>query len=154
MIGNLLEIGMLLCFAASWPFNIRKSYISRTAVGRSIAFELIIEMGYFCGVARKFVMNDINYVLAFYFLDTTEESNPHRFKPIHAELIYEFFRSIPDGADLFVCCDAGESRSAAIAAALKVAQGESDAEIWNSPEYHPNPLVYRTCRETFFDPGI
>ena len=80
--------------------------------------------------------------------------NPHRFKPIHAELIYEFFRSIPDGADLFVCCDAGESRSAAIAAALKVAQGESDAEIWNSPEYHPNPLVYRTCRETFFDPGI
>ena len=91
---------------------------------------------------------------AFYFLDTTEESNPHRFKPIHAELIYEFFRSIPDGADLFVCCDAGESRSAAIAAALKVAQGESDAEIWNSPEYHPKPLVYRTCRETFFDPGI
>ena len=69
MIGDLLEIGMLLCFAASWPFNIRKSYISRTAVGRSIAFELIIEMGYFCGVARKFVMNDINYVLAFYFLD-------------------------------------------------------------------------------------
>ena len=45
MIGDLLEIGMLLCFAASWPFNIRKSYISRTAVGRSIAFELIIEMG-------------------------------------------------------------------------------------------------------------
>ena len=69
MIGDILEIGMLLCFAASWPFNIRKSYISRTAVGRSIAFELIIEMGYFCGVARKFVMNDINYVLAFYFLD-------------------------------------------------------------------------------------
>ena len=69
MIGDLLEIGMLLCFAASWPFNIRKSYISRTAVGRSIAFELIIEMGYFCGVARTFVMNDINYVLAFYFLD-------------------------------------------------------------------------------------
>lgn len=94
------------------------------------------------------------HVRAFYFLDTTEESNPHRFKPIHAELIYEFFRSIPDGADLFVCCDAGESRSAAIAAALKVAQGESDVEIWNSPEYHPNPLVYRTCRETFFDPAI
>ncbi len=69
MIGDILEIGMLLCFAASWPFNIRKSYLCRTAVGRSIAFELIIEMGYFCGVARKFVMNDINYVLAFYFLD-------------------------------------------------------------------------------------
>ena len=69
MIGDLLEIGMLLCFAASWPFNIRKSYLCRTAVGKSIAFELIIEMGYFCGVARKFVIDEINYVLAFYILD-------------------------------------------------------------------------------------
>lgn len=69
MIGDLLEVGMLLCFAASWPFNIRKSYTSRTAVGRSIAFEIIIEMGYFCGVARKIAIDDIDYVLAFYFLD-------------------------------------------------------------------------------------
>lgn len=69
MIGDLLEVGMLLCFAASWPFNIRKSYISRTARGRSIMFEAIIEVGYFFGVARKLVMNDINYVLAFYILD-------------------------------------------------------------------------------------
>ncbi|MEE3478375.1 MAG: hypothetical protein VZQ26_05510 [Methanomethylophilus sp.] len=69
MIGDFLEIGMLLCFAASWPFNIRKSYLCRTAVGKSIAFELIIEMGYFCGVARKFVIDEINYVLAFYILD-------------------------------------------------------------------------------------
>ncbi len=69
MIGDFLEIGMLLCFAASWPFNIRKSYLCRTAIGKSIAFELIIEMGYFCGVARKFVIDEINYVLAFYILD-------------------------------------------------------------------------------------
>ena len=69
MIGDFLEIGMLLCFAASWPFNIRKSYLCRTAVGKSISFELIIEMGYFCGVARKFVIDEINYVLAFYILD-------------------------------------------------------------------------------------
>ncbi len=69
MIGDLLEMGMLLCFAASWPFNIRKSYLSRTAVGRSLAFEIIIEIGYFCGVARKFAIDDLDFVLAFYILD-------------------------------------------------------------------------------------
>ncbi len=67
--GDLLEMLMLLCFAASWPFNIRKSWICRTAVGKSVAFELIIELGYSFGVARKFVIGDIDYVLAFYALD-------------------------------------------------------------------------------------
>ncbi len=60
---------MLLCFAASWPFNIHKSWTSRTAVGKSVAFELIVELGYFFGVARKFVIGDIDFVIAFYFLD-------------------------------------------------------------------------------------
>ncbi len=69
--GDLLEMLMLLCFAASWPFNIRKSWICRTAVGKSVAFELIIELGYVFGVARKFVIDDIDYVLAFYILDIT-----------------------------------------------------------------------------------
>ncbi len=60
---------MLLCFAASWPFNIHKSWTSRTAVGKSVAFELIVELGYFFGLARKFVTGDIDYVIAFYLLD-------------------------------------------------------------------------------------
>ena len=89
------------------------------------------------------------HVRTFHFLDTTEESNPYRFKPVHAELILEFFRSLPDGADLFVCCDAGESRSAAVAAALMRAQGESDEAIWASGDYVPNPYVYKICCRTF-----
>ena len=60
---------MLLCFAASWPFNIHKSWVSRTAVGKSIAFEVIIEIGYCFGIAAHAVNGDFNYVLAFYFLD-------------------------------------------------------------------------------------
>lgn len=85
------------------------------------------------------------HVRTFHFLDTTEETNPRRFKPVHAELILEFFRSLPDGADLFVCCDAGESRSAAIAAALKRLQGEDESEFWSSGDYAPNRLVYDIC---------
>lgn len=69
MIESIFEILMLLCFAVSWPFNIYRSYVSRTARGKSIAFETIVEIGYFCGVVNKFVNDEINYVLAFYFLD-------------------------------------------------------------------------------------
>ena len=33
---GVFEVGMLLCFAAAWPFNIMKAYRSRTAVGTSL----------------------------------------------------------------------------------------------------------------------
>lgn len=69
MITSIFEILMLLCFAASWPFNIYRSYVSRTARGKSILFEIVVEIGYICGVANKVVNDDINYVLLFYFLD-------------------------------------------------------------------------------------
>ncbi|MCQ2085260.1 MAG: hypothetical protein MJZ21_03835 [archaeon] len=69
MDGTIFEILMLLCFAASWPFNIRKSYKSRTALGKSIAFEIIIEIGYFCGIAAKFLNDKVDFVIAFYVLD-------------------------------------------------------------------------------------
>lgn len=49
---------------------------------------------------------------------------------------------------MYICCDAGESRSAAIAAALlRWAQADDCADIWMQAKYHPNPHVYRTmCR--------
>ena len=60
---------MLLCFAAAWPFNIVKAYRSRTAVGTSLPFMLVIEVGYVLGILNKVVRDDINYVVAFYALD-------------------------------------------------------------------------------------
>ena len=69
MLADFLEIGMLLCFAASWPFNIHRSWVSRTAVGRSIMFEVIIEMGYAFGIISHLVEGEVNFVLAFYVLD-------------------------------------------------------------------------------------
>ena len=35
-ICNLLEALMILCFGLSWPISIRKSWISRTAKGKSL----------------------------------------------------------------------------------------------------------------------
>lgn len=49
------EIAMLVLFGFSWPFNIIKSYRSRTAKGKSIFFEIIVVIGYLFGLSGKFV---------------------------------------------------------------------------------------------------
>ena len=67
--GGLFETGMLLCFGASWPFSIVKSYRSRTAGGKSLLFQLLVIAGYLLGIAGKIVTHNVNYVLAVYLLD-------------------------------------------------------------------------------------
>ena len=52
-IVQLCEIGMLLAFGASWPFNIAKSWKSRTAKGKSLQFEIFIWLGYIAGIVMK-----------------------------------------------------------------------------------------------------
>ena len=69
MIYGIFEIGMMLCFAAAWPFNIARSWKARPAVGTSPWFMLVIELGYVLGMMNKYVNNDVNYVFAFYVLD-------------------------------------------------------------------------------------
>ena len=69
MIYGIFEIGMMLCFAAAWPFNIVRAWRARTAVGTSPWFMLVIELGYVLGMINKFVNDDVNYVFAFYVLD-------------------------------------------------------------------------------------
>ena len=67
--AQVFETIMLLCFGASWPFNIAKSLRSRTAKGKSIYFELCIIVGYVCGVIGTFIGGNITYVIAVYLPD-------------------------------------------------------------------------------------
>jgi hypothetical protein len=67
--AQLLEVAMLILFGLSWPFNISKSWKSRTARGKSVLFECFIIAGYLCGVAGKFVSGNVTYVVAVYILD-------------------------------------------------------------------------------------
>ena len=74
--SDILEIIMILCFGASWPFNVYRSYRARTAKGKSLLFLILIEVGYIAGIAAKFMnpvyMAEIGekwYVLSFYFLN-------------------------------------------------------------------------------------
>ncbi len=50
---DLLEALMIICFGLSWPVSIRKSYVSRTAKGKSLTFEIFIWIGYIFGIVRK-----------------------------------------------------------------------------------------------------
>lgn len=74
--SELLEIVMLLCFGASWPMNVIKSWRARTAKGKSLAFLCLIELGYVAGIAAKLLnpaymatFSEKWYVLFFYVLN-------------------------------------------------------------------------------------
>ena len=69
------EIAMLVLFGISWPFNIRKSWKSRTAKGKSILFECLVVAGYTIGLSGKFVTVSRTgtwpYSIWFYLADIT-----------------------------------------------------------------------------------
>lgn len=67
--SELLEALMMLSFGLAWPLSILKSYRSRTAKGKSLFFMLVVEFGYLCGIASKFVSGTITYVIALYFIN-------------------------------------------------------------------------------------
>ena len=53
--AELLEALTIFCFGLSWPLSIRKSYISRTAKGKSLFFQVFILVGYAFGIVRKII---------------------------------------------------------------------------------------------------
>ena len=65
---SILEAMMLVCFGLSWPMNILKSWRTRSAVGKSLAFLLIIEVGYICGMLNK-VLVKFDWVFFLYVLN-------------------------------------------------------------------------------------
>ena len=67
--AEILEAIMLICFGLSWPMNAYKNFKARTAAGTSWQFILLITLGYFAGIAAKFVSGTINWVLAVYFIN-------------------------------------------------------------------------------------
>ncbi len=69
--SEILEIVMLICFGASWPFNVVKSYKARTAKGKSLTFLILVIVGYIAGIAAKFTSSAEPkwYVVFFYILN-------------------------------------------------------------------------------------
>lgn len=69
---NLLEALMIFCFGLSWPISIRKSYVSRTAKGKSLFFEIFLLVGYIFGITKKIIeatggASGFIFILSFIF---------------------------------------------------------------------------------------
>lgn len=55
ILTDILEALTILAFGLSWPIAIRKSFISRTAKGKSLLFEVFLLIGYAIGIIRKII---------------------------------------------------------------------------------------------------
>ena len=67
--SNILEVVMLICFAAAWPASIHKSWASRTRKGKSLAFMMIVYV--LAGLFGNLVSHTAIYMLIPYTLNTT-----------------------------------------------------------------------------------
>lgn len=84
------------------------------------------------------------------FNDIVDCSNVSSFNKSIAGEIHSYINNLqPDIEVLYVCCDSGESRSSAIAAAITRFYDEDELKVWLDPHYHPNPLVYKLLCEEF-----
>ena len=71
-IGEILEICMMICFGFSWPNNIRTTLKNKSTKGKSLAFLLLVDIGYLCGIFGKILTGNIVwYVLGVYILNFT-----------------------------------------------------------------------------------
>lgn len=52
-LATICEIVMVICFGASWPFNIIKAYKARSTKGTSLLFMGLIDFGYVGGILSK-----------------------------------------------------------------------------------------------------
>ena len=47
------EAGMLICFGASWPVAVSKTFRTKNVKGKSRLFLALIMLGYVCGIINK-----------------------------------------------------------------------------------------------------
>ena len=90
------------------------------------------------------------YFICLEFQDTDDPTNEYSFNSVQTKELTRFLSELPaDITDLYIACDAGCSRSPAIAAALLRASHRSDRTIWKNPRYYPNPLVYKAVCKAY-----
>ena len=66
---NIFEALMLICFGASWPVSIWKTYKVKNPTGKSIGFLWLVIIGYISGILNK-VLGTMDWVLRLYVLNT------------------------------------------------------------------------------------
>jgi uncharacterized protein with PQ loop repeat len=64
---SFLELGMIVCFGISWPFNLAKSIRSRSTKGKSLIFLIAIFVGYVLGILHKLINSRDPVIIAYAF---------------------------------------------------------------------------------------
>lgn len=78
--------------------------------------------------------------LVLHYDDIT--SGKRAFNVKHAKQIKRFMKKISKKDTIYCLCDAGISRSSAVAAALSKYYNGNDSNIWNDWHYKPNKHIY------------
>ena len=65
---SLFEIMMLICFGVSWPFALYKTYMAKSAAGKSFLFMTFVMIGYLAGILNK-VFYHFDHVIWLYVLN-------------------------------------------------------------------------------------
>lgn len=63
------EAMMLVCFGASWPFAIMRTYKAKTAKGKSFIFLSLLILGYIAGMVSKLWLDELPWVFFFYLMN-------------------------------------------------------------------------------------
>lgn len=102
---------------------------------------------------NEFHVNRLN--LVFHDADVQKEGET-LFNPTHAEVILNFVEDMQskDVDVMYVHCLMGQSRSAAVAAALEKALYGDDSKYFRPGPYKPNMLVFRTILNECHERGL
>ena len=65
---SIFEAGMLVCFGASWPAAVAKTYRTKNVKGKSRLFLWLVIVGYAFGMIHK-IIYDYDLVLYLYVLN-------------------------------------------------------------------------------------
>ena len=88
-------------------------------------------------------------LLGLNFCDTLVARRPDAFNDRLAADVAEFLNDCDPVRSTLFCCDAGQSRSPALAAAFINYLGYPDDRIWDDPHLAPNTLVYQVMMRAF-----
>jgi len=62
---SIYEALMLICFGASWPFAVAKTYRTKDIKGKSKMFLSLIIFGYICGIIHKCIYKPDAVILLY-----------------------------------------------------------------------------------------
>lgn len=65
---SIYEMTMLVCFGASWPFAIMKTFHAKNPAGKSYLFLFLVIIGYIAGCTHKIVYK-FDFIFWLYLLN-------------------------------------------------------------------------------------